>query len=509
MKHLTTAALALLVLSACGSDDEENALDACLQPAFNLESCDGASLDAFAAGGAFNMRFDVAGASLPSTASMRVVPGNPSDTIFLGLTATDVALGNGQFFVSSEYSQNGVPSRWSLVGCRAINARQLQGFFRRCNQGFEPFQGTFTAERLARRDGEQESSGGVTKVQEVALPTPGGAATNVHVTATDAFVVVDTVGIYRFDISNPDVAPRFLGRRLISERTAELGSVPSDVWSDVQVVGDNLYVASEQRGLFVFKLSDAAAPPTVLPANASEAVALSALTYDPTTQRLYGFSTEDGSVTVYSTEGGNTAQVSKFLSGAAPTSGDAPFDGALLGNTLYVSHGVTGVKLLNVSNPAAITTISNYTAATLSRTMALGTVGSSTYAFEAGNFWGSSVRVLDVTLPLGISQVGTFSTREAVPVSQLSLKDNRLYVAYAQDGLRVLDVSNPAQPAQAAYYNTWREGDAGHGVSFIEGATGVGVGASGLVYVSDSTRGLLVFRDAGATGAGGQEGAAR
>jgi hypothetical protein len=395
------------------------------------------------------------------------------------------------------------------VGCRAVNARQIQGFFRRCNEGFEPFQGSFTAERLARRDGEQESAGGVTMVHEVALPTPGGAATNVHVTATDAFVVVDTVGIYRFDISNPDAAPRFLDRYLISARTAELGAVPTDLWSDVQVVGDNMYVASQQRGLFVFKLSDPAAPPTVLPATATDAVAFNALTYDATTERLYGFSTEDGSITLYSTAGGNTAPVGKFLSGAAPTAGDAPFDGALLGNTLYVSHGVTGVKLLNVSNPAAFTVISTYSAATLSRTLTLGNVGSSSYAFEAGNFWGSSVRVLDVTRPLGIAEVGTFSTREAVPVSQLSLSGGRLYAAYAQDGLRVLDVSNPAQPAQAGYFNTWREGDAGHGASFIEGATGVAVGAGGLLYVSDTTRGLLVLRDAGATSAGGQEGAAR
>jgi hypothetical protein len=212
---------------------------------------------------------------------------------------------------------------------------------------------------------------------------------------------------------------------------------------------------------------------------------------------------------VYSTADGTTAQVGKFLSGAAPNAGDAPFDGALLGNTLYVSHGVTGVKLLNVSNPAAITNITDYAAATLSRTLTLGTFGSSTYAFEAGNFWGSSVRVLDVTRSLGITQVATFATREAVPVSQLSRSGNRLYVAYAQDGLRVLDVTNPTQPAQAAYFNTWRESDPGHGVSFNEGATGVGVGANGLVYVSDTTRGLLVFRDAGATSAGGQEGAAR
>jgi hypothetical protein len=46
-------------------------------------------------------------------------------------------------------------------------------------------------------------------------------------------------------------------------------------------------------------------------------------------------------------------------------------------------------------------------------------------------------------------------------------------------------------------------------VRFAEGATGVAVGTNGLIYVSDSSRGLLVFEEVSAAGTGAQEGSAR
>ncbi|HET9452424.1 MAG TPA: hypothetical protein VFO83_16155, partial [Aggregicoccus sp.] len=116
-----------------------------------------------------------------------------------------------------------------------------------------------------------------------------------------------------------------------------------------------------------------------------------------------------------------------------------------------------------------------------------------------------------VTNPLSLSLVGEHSegTREGVAVAQMALSGTQLYVANAQDGLRVLDVSNPAQPTQAAFFNTWSPEGAGHGRRFIEGATGVALDGNGNVFVSDSARGLLVLRRSPAPTTSHQEGAAR
>ncbi|HET9451024.1 MAG TPA: hypothetical protein VFO83_09090, partial [Aggregicoccus sp.] len=240
MKHLTTAALALVLLSACGSDEEEDALAACLEPAFNLSDCDRGSLDAFANGGVYSVRLDSLASAVPLATGMRVVPGAPGNTTFFGLQATEVKLGGGNYFISSEYNPGDVRSRWSFVGCRALNERQLTGFFRRCNEGFQPFEGTFTAERLARRAGEAESAG-VERVSEAALSDTSAQATAIHVAGTRAFVVAESTGIFVFDVTDP-AQPQQTAVYRIADRTAELGTSPSDVWSHVQVVGDNLYV---------------------------------------------------------------------------------------------------------------------------------------------------------------------------------------------------------------------------------------------------------------------------
>ena len=73
----------------------------------------------------------------------------------------------------------------------------------------------------------------------------------------------------------------------------------------------------------------------------------------------------------------------------------------------------------------------------------------------------------------------------------------KLYVAHNQDGLRVLDISNPSEPRQVGYYNTWREADAGRGKSFLEGLSSVRAPGDGYLYGTETSRGLLIFREQG------------
>jgi hypothetical protein len=100
-----------------------------------------------------------------------------------------------------------------------------------------------------------------------------------------------------------------------------------------------------------------------------------------------------------------------------------------------------------------------------------------------------------VSDPAHITEVGRFEMRPESTVAGLTLVGTKLYVAHNQDGLRVLDMSNPSTPRQIAYYNTWRETDSGRGRAFLDGLSGVEVPGDGYIYATETSRGLLVFRE--------------
>ena len=508
--RLSFALVALALLPACGSDKNDGGDDlaACEQTAFDLQGCNVASLDAFASGGPFNMQLTNTNGTPAGVTGMVLVPSGAGSTFFGQKTDVEVKLGNSTFFVTTPFTDSsGNAGRVSIIGCEATTGRQLRGFFRRCNAGFNPVEGTFVTEQLARRDGEAESSGDLQLVAE--RPVSEGVPTSLYVSGNTAYVIAENTGIFRYDITDP-ANPTRIDALTIQARKDLVGE--NDRWGAVAVVGDNLFVTSDVRGLLVFNLKAlATTAPLVLPASIADARALNNLHYDAATDHLYGFSQESGGVQAYKTPAATPTLLGNYLSGVSPTTGDAPMDGAVRGDFLYLSHGTAGVVVLNVNKPEAPFQVGNLKTATNSRTLVLGDYPSGKlYAFETGALWGSRVRMLDVTNPLNMTSVGAgYGTRDAVAVSRMAFANEKLYVAYAQDGLRVLDVSNPASPVEKAYFNTWRASDPGHGVRFTEGATGVAAGSNGYVYVADSTRGLMVFREgAGATGSA-REGAAR
>jgi hypothetical protein len=56
-------------------------------------------------------------------------------------------------------------------------------------------------------------------------------------------------------------------------------------------------------------------------------------------------------------------------------------------------------------------------------------------------------------------------------------------------------VSNPTQPKEIAYANTFRDSDPGREEGLFIGAIGIRVPGDGYVYVVDMTRGLLIYRE--------------
>jgi len=103
------------------------------------------------------------------------------------------------------------------------------------------------------------------------------------------------------------------------------------------------------------------------------------------------------------------------------------------------------------------------------------------------------LRVLDgdPSAPGFMTEIGRYQSRPEVGIHNFQLVGDLLYIAYYQDGVRVIDLSDPTRPREVAHYNTWNPETAPGGA--FEGALGVRV-IDRTVYVADDLRGLLILR---------------
>jgi hypothetical protein len=72
----------------------------------------------------------------------------------------------------------------------------------------------------------------------------------------------------------------------------------------------------------------------------------------------------------------------------------------------------------------------------------------------------------------------------------------KAYFSHYQDGIRVLDISDPTNPQQTGFFNTWDPQGPTSTSAFFEGAVGIDVDLQRkLIFVADSPRGLLILQD--------------
>ncbi len=103
---------------------------------------------------------------------------------------------------------------------------------------------------------------------------------------------------------------------------------------------------------------------------------------------------------------------------------------------------------------------------------------------------------LDAASPTFMQSFATWQTREYVSIHNLMAFGTKAYFTYYQDGVRVLDLSDPTHPVQTGFYNTWDPQADYTSSDFFEGAVGLDVDqARHLVFVADSPRGLLILQD--------------
>jgi hypothetical protein len=477
MNRILVAVGAVLLATGCQKDSEDKR--ECQLEAVDLTSCNRAGLASLEAGGLWNVNVTLSDGTTPVVMSLR--EGNRH---LFGVPVSEQKLDGETFYVGSDFKDStGQTVRFALVGCEAPTPRQVKGIFRRCVEGTADLKGTFEAARLGWRTGEQEAEG-VELVGQAAVTA--GVPVDVHVSGGFAYVSALEGGLFIYDVSNP-AAP---------VKKASLTPEKNVAWYQTWRKDTTLYIASTQ-GVLLYDVSDATAPRYLktLPVQ----VDARAVTVDG--NRLYVVSPAPrADVLIYNvTSATEPTLMSRYLvADSIAEVGEVPVGAYALGNMLYIGHLGYGLAVADVTDGSKVTKAGQYRYdGATSRSVVAGVFGQRTLAFESGESWGAHVRVLDVTTPSHITQAGEFSLRPETTVSGLSLAGTKLYVAHNQDGLRVLDVSNPSEPRLVGYYNTWREEDTGRGKSFLEGLSSVRAPGDGYLYGTETSRGLLIFREQG------------
>jgi len=107
---------------------------------------------------------------------------------------------------------------------------------------------------------------------------------------------------------------------------------------------------------------------------------------------------------------------------------------------------------------------------------------------------GSGLRLLDgdPASPTYLDTLGEWHLRDDISIHNLMARGSIVYLSHYQDGIRVLDISNPPTPTVIAYYNTWIEESAI--AAYYSAAIGIDIEpARRRIYVADTLRGLLVL----------------
>ncbi|MCP3064743.1 hypothetical protein LXT21_38825 [Myxococcus sp. K38C18041901] len=471
----------------------------CLDPSvFNLSACDTSTLGNVPEDGIFHVRLrrdpppPDGGALDPYyTVTMDLVgDGGPSKFFYAPVTH-EVRDADRLLLGLHTVGRDGGSTTTVLAGCEAPNDRSFTGCFARCVNGRVVQRATAHADRMVWREGEAESSGGLSLVSETYVAQ--GTPLDIYVAKNHAYVVSANAylrpgkpgGITVFDVT--DRSHPVLKKVI---------SLPDDqLWNSVWVKGDALYVASQDTGIVVFDISDPADPKLVRRVPSSAPYAVHTVLVDG--DRLYGMGLWPSSNTlVFDVSTPLEPVLLQRL--AFPLAGayDGAHDAFAYQGRLYISHFEGGLKVVDVANPDDMKLLGTYAYRnTTAHHNAVGTFAGRTLVFEGGENHGAHLRVLDASDPANIVKIGEFRLRPTTSIHNMLLVGSRLYVAWYQEGVRVLDVSNPTQPRQVAYYNTHRETDPERTDDVFEGAIGIRIPGDGYVYVVDTSRGLLIMNE--------------
>ena len=320
---------------------------------------------------------------------------------------------------------------------------------------------------------------------------PLSTATDVSAAGNLVFVGRSAHGVSIVDVSDPD-QPELLA-------TWQHPSLPQ-VTNAVRALGSTLYVSNEvggPYGLFALDISDPRAPalvnllgPPDFPANVHNLWASGRELY------LAGYGPGGTNVIVDVANPAIPVRLSAIPTGF--------HDKTVVGNHLYVAAGYDGFTRYDITNralPVAEVTYNSSDADT-SYYAHIAWPIDERYVFVSeevqippAGFGPGTFRVLDFGDPERPTTVFRWTSEHAkddrrITAHNVYVHDGFAYLSYYQDGVRVMDVSDPREPVEVAWYDTYPEPVQ----TLFEGCWGVYPFAGpDRIYASDRTHGLFVL----------------
>ena len=211
---------------------------------------------------------------------------------------------------------------------------------------------------------------------------------------------------------------------------------------EVSLSGNTAFVADGNRGLKVIDVSD--------PNNPSRIGLLN------TTGFARGITLSNDGKTAFVADGHQGLRIidvndptSPSLTSTFNTSGSA--EGVSLstdGNTAFVADGNSGLQIINVSNLASPTLRGNFNTSGHAFTVTLSSDGNTAFVADGPSdveedTTSSGLKIIDVSNPASPSQIGLYNTSGRAYHAALSADGNTAFVADEGSGLQIIDVDFP------------------------------------------------------------------
>ena len=417
------------------------------------------------------------------------------------------ALDDDDFFIRSYWvNDDGFGRVRTYDACALHPDGTLFGRFAACN-GEEDFcyEGTFVSVRITWREGEGEAQGLELVSEFEGAPAWGESiSANVRVADGVAYLARFTDGLRIGDVGDP-AAPVDLGH------AAPEHGADGEIYNDVKIVDGPdgkrwALMASNWLGIVPIDVTDPSAPVRAAPFppfhRLEDYINVHTLFTEARgdgTTRAYLCDTNIVGLQVWDvTDPAAPAHLGDFIHPEVETDYGAYLHDLYVEDGLaYLNYWGLGLIVVDANDPQNITEVgrfADYPRRSSHSNWVTTTTGGRKISIHGDEDFTAHLRVIDVDPASGsyMTSIGELSLRPEVSIHNIMAFGDRAYVAWYQDGLRVVDVSDPTAPALTAYFNSW---DGRDGVSFFEGAIGLDVDlGAGLIYVADTARGLIVLR---------------
>lgn len=314
-------------------------------------------------------------------------------------------------------------------------------------------------------------------------------------------------GTYIVEVTNPTN---------IELRDYVPGRVNDCVWREYKTYQNYLYMVSDDGGPNGLQIADLSyLPDSVHIVHNGSSIITTSHTIWIDGNKLYC-----GSVNGAATGGYSTMAVFSLANPASPTllrklGQDYPAAGTVhdmfvRNDTVWASHGYDGfyVYKFNANNTfTQIGSLTSYPDQGYNHSSSLTSNGQvSIMMDEVPNEL--AIKVLDVSSPSNIQVITTFrSSLGDTPHNPFVIGNNYVVCANYQDGIQIYDISNPASPVNAGYFDTHYQSAIGNtGFGYVGCWGAYPYLPSGKLLASDMQNGLYVLNASAALGIGSNPG---